>query len=530
MNRHPAPSTRRAWLAAAGGGCATAAAGWLSACASAVPEPPAAHPALPLLDLPLAEQPPAAPRELRAAWVASVSNIDWPSAPGLPAAMLRREALAMLDRAQAIGLNALVLQVRPAADALYHSLLEPASEYLSGTQGQAVPDGDTGQAFDALAFWVTEAHRRGLELHAWFNPYRARHASARSAPAAGHVARARAEWVRQHGEQLWLDPGEPDAAAHTLAVIADVVRRYDVDAVHLDDYFYPYPVKDASGGEQAFADGPSWQAYQAGGGRLARDDWRRDNVNRLVQALKPTVQAIKPWVRVGISPFGIGQPALRPPGISGFSQYHQLFADVERWCDEGWMDYLAPQLYWPRARSAQAFEPLLDYWLGRNTYRHHVWPGLFSSRVADGSADPWPADEVLAQIALQRQRPGASGHIHFSLKALMRDRGGLATALQQRSYARPALVPPTPWLTHGQPAPAAPVLRRDPAGALQLASADGRAPWRWAVWWRCGGQWCLEALPGSATPRHAPAADAVLLQAFDRLGGEGPRRAFRLAT
>lgn len=533
MKRHPAPTTRRAVLATAGVGMATAAAGWLGACASRAPDAPPRPdlaPALPALDLPEAEQPPPAPRELRAAWVASVAHIDWPAAPGLPVAELRASALAQIARAQAIGLNALILQVRPAADALYPSRLEPASEYLSGMQGLAVLDEVSGEPFDALAFWVAEAHHRGIELHAWLNPYRARHPSARSAAAPGHVSQALAAWVRRHGEQLWLDPGEPGALAHTLAVVADVVRRYDVDAIHLDDYFYPYPVKDASGADLPFDDQASWQAYLARGGRLARDDWRRDNVDRLVQSLRPTVQAVKPWVRVGISPFGIGQPALRPPGISGFSQFDQLYADVERWCDEGWMDYLAPQLYWPRARQAQAFEPLLDYWLARNPRRHHVWPGLFSSRVADGGADPWPADEVLGQIALQRQRPGASGHIHFSLKALLQDRDGLATRLQHGPYAQPALVPATPWLTAATPAPATPQLRPDAQGALHLASAGGPPPWRWALWRRRGGQWFFDTLPGAAAQLAAHGADTVVLQAIDRLGAEGPRHAFRLVS
>lgn len=530
-------ATRRQWLTVAGGASASlmglGGLGLLPGCGSPAPGPAAAGTALVPIDLPEAGQPPAAPRELRAAWVASVAWIDWPSAPGLPVATLRRDALALLDRAAAIGLNALILQVRTMADALYLSALEPASEVLSGEQGRAVVDDETGAPFDALAFWVDQAHRRGLELHAWFNPYRARHSSARSAAAAGHVSRANPQWVRSVGDQLWLDPGEPGAAAHTLAVVADVVRRYDIDAVHLDDYFYPYPVNGADGVERPFDDAASWQRYQQGGGRLARDDWRRDNVNRLVQALRPMVQAIKPWVRVGISPFGIGQPALRPPGITGFSQYDKLFADVERWCDEGWADYLAPQLYWPRERSAQAFDVLLDYWLARNPHRHHVWPGLFTSSVATGAA-PWRADEVLAQIALQRQRPGASGHIHFSLVALMQDRGGIATRLRDEAYAQAALVPATPWLASGDAAAgmgATPALRRRPDGTMVLeAGRDAASVWRWAVWRRQGGPWSFEALPGGITAFAAPGADTVVISAIDRLGQEGPRRAFRLAA
>lgn len=526
-----AGATRRQWLAAAGGaGASLGALGLLAACGSPGPVPAALGDALTPVDLPEAGQPPAAPRELRAAWVASVARIDWPQAPGLPLAALRRDALAVLDRAAAIGLNALILQVRPAADALYLSALEPASEWLSGEQGRAVVDDDTGAPFDALAFWVQEAHHRGMELHAWFNPYRARHSSARSAAALNHVSRLHPDWVRRVGDQLWLDPGEPGAAAHTLAVVADVVRRYDIDAVHLDDYFYPYPASGADGVEQPFDDTATWQRYQNGGGRLARDDWRRDNVDRLVRALRPVVQAIKPWVRVGISPFGIGKPALRPPGIAGFSQYDRLFADVERWCDEGWVDYLAPQLYWPRERRAQAFDVLLDYWLSRNTYRRHVWPGLFTSAVASGTP-PWGADEVLAQIALQRQRPGAGGHIHFSAVALMQDRGGIATRLRDEAYGQAALVPATPWLAGGDAPIATAALSRRPDGALALRAEGDVAPaWRWAVWRRSAGQWRFEVLAGATRSLPDQAADTVVISAVDRLGQEGPRRAFRLSA
>lgn len=480
--------------------------------------------------LPDDEQPPPAPRELRAAWIASVANIDWPSRPGLPAAQWRAEALAMLDRAAAIGLNALVLQVRPMADALYASPLEPWSEYLGGASGQA-PDG-AGQA-DPLAFWVDEAHRRGLELHAWFNPYRARHPSARSELDARHVARRRPDLVRRYGDQLWLDPAEPEAAALTRQVLLDVVRRYDIDAVHIDDYFYPYPVSEG-GVEQPFPDDAPWQRYRDGGGLASRADWRRAQVDGLVAELWHEIGAAKPWVRFGISPFGLPRPDLRPPGIAGFSQYDKLYADVERWCEQGWFDYLAPQLYWPRERRAQAFEVLLDYWLGRNaaTSVHagrHVWPGLFTSSIG-GAKPPWPADEVLAQVALQRQRhaqhQAAGGHLHFSMVALMQDRDGIATRLQREAYAQPALVPATPW-RGGVPPPGAVQLLRQSDGRLRLQAAASPA-WQWALWQRRGSDWQFAVLPGAEPqlPDAAANAGLLVLSAINRLGQEGPRRAW----
>jgi uncharacterized lipoprotein YddW (UPF0748 family) len=245
------------------------------------------QPPLPSVPLPAAaDLPPPEPREFRGAWVATVANIDWPSKPGLSGAAQRDEAIALLDRARTIGLNAIVLQVRPAGDAIYPSALEPWTEYLSGEQGRApVVAGEP--AWDPLAFWVHEAHRRGLELHAWFNPYRARHSAAKSPLAASHIGVRRPALVKTYGDMLWMDPGEPEAAAHTLAVVADVVRRYDVDGVHIDDYFYPYPVKQGEV-DLPFPDDDAYARHLLGGGTLARDDWRRSNVDGLVERLRQT--------------------------------------------------------------------------------------------------------------------------------------------------------------------------------------------------------------------------------------------------
>ena len=507
---------RRLWLLA----CALAA-GAMTACTT--PAPPAAAPA-PATPEPGSaaavpapgDLPPPAPREFRAAWVATVSNIDWPSKAGLPAEIQRAEALAMLDRARALGLNALILQVRPAADTLYPSALEPWSEVLSGEQGKPPQP-----AYDPLAFWILEAHRRAIELHVWFNPYRARHSSAKSPLAPGHLALRQPDLVKKYGDQLWIDPGESAAAAHTLAVIADVVRRYDIDGVHIDDYFYPYPVSvPANGGaEVPFPDAESYARYRLGGGQLARDDWRRSNVDALVQQLYATVHGIKPWVRVGISPFGVGRPDRRPPGIAGFSQYDKLHADVERWLAEGWLDYLAPQLYWPVAREGLQFPVLLDQWVAENTRQRHLWPGLFTSMVTRGEPigpRAWPAREIGEQIQLQRQRGDkAGGHIHFSMAALMQDRDGLASLLQSTTYAEPALVPATPWLD-GQP-PATPALRR--VGArVTIVPAAGEGAVRWALWRRTGGTWRFAVMPGVERSFDAAGADRIALSAVDRVG------------
>lgn len=406
----------------------------LAACGSTPPAAPASEPA-DVPAAPAASEPAAAPmppspppREWRAAWVATVANIDWPSKKGLSADAQQAEIRALCDTAQRIGLNALILQVRPGADAIYESALEPWSEYLTGTQGQH-------PGYDPLAVWLAEARLRGLELHAWINPYRARHSTAKSAPAATHVSRRHADWVRRYGDQLWIDPGEPAAAEHTLAIVRDLLARYAVDGIHIDDYFYPYPVQDAAKNDVDFPDEPSWQKYLAGGGALARADWRRDNVNRLVQRLYAVAHETRPGTRVGISPFGLPRPELRPAGITGFSQYDKLHADVELWLREGWLDYLAPQLYWPRTQTAQAFDVLLQAWMALNPLDRPIHPGLFTSRI-DATPQSWLPDEITGQIASIRRLAPGSGHIHFSLVALAQNRKGIADALRTGPYAR----------------------------------------------------------------------------------------------
>ncbi len=487
-------------------------------------------PALPPLT---GELPPAAPREFRAAWVSTVANIDWPSRKDLSVAQQQAEIIAILDQAKALNLNALVLQVRPGADALYPSALEPWSEFLTGVQGKA-PD----PLWDPLQMWTSEAHRRGIELHAWFNPYRARHIAAQSPPSATHIATTNPGIVKSYGGYLWLDPGEPAAAQRLLAVVSDVVRRYDVDGVHIDDYFYPYPVENtAKTGDLDFPDEPSWQRYRSSGGQLARADWRRQNVNQLIEAMYTAIHREKPWVRFGISPFGIGRPDRRPPGIAGFSQYDKLYADAELWLEKGWLDYLTPQLYWPINQEPQAFGVLLDYWAQQNTHSRHLWPGLFTSRI-DSSAKSWKVDEIARQIDLIRTRPAASGHVHFSMVALMQDRKGIATKLKSGAYAVPALVPESSWL--GDRDPAAPTLNwqaataTDQSGTIKLKPADANTVWQYAVWRRYGTTWRFSVQPATqlnvdlkADPAFGT-VNAIVVSAIDRLGNESPRVAASL--
>ncbi len=475
-------------------------------------------------DASLVASAPAIPREFRAAWVATVANIDWPSRRALTTAEQQAEIRSTVQLAAELGLNALILQVRTSADALYASTLEPWSEYLTGAQGQA-PE----PLYDPLASWIAQAHAQGLELHAWLNPYRARQGNAQGVPHASHVSQRRPSWVKTYGKQLWIDPGEPEAAAHTVAVCRDVLNRYPVDALHIDDYFYPYPEKNTEGTALDFPDEPSWLRYVDEGGTLARADWRRQNVDQLVQALFELTRQVRPGARFGISPFGLMKPADRPPGIVGFSQFDELFADVERWMREGWLDYLMPQLYWARDSSGQAFGPLLQAWTALNPRARHLWPGLFTSRI-NNEATSWLPDEVVGQIELARSLNPGGGHAHFSMVALARNRKGIADQLKAQSYSTPALPPATPWA--GQQTPPVLALQRvaAPGGAMRLrafSEGDGESGLQraWA-WWRVvNGDWRGQLL-GTAPFDWAPDADALVISPISLTGLEGQRQAW----
>jgi uncharacterized lipoprotein YddW (UPF0748 family) len=313
-------------------------------------------------------------------------------------------------------------------------------------------------------------------------------------------------------------------------VVLDVVQRYDIDGVHIDDYFYPYPIKDAQGREVPFPDEPSWQRAGAPADRAA---WRRAQVDGLIERLHAAIHVAKPWVRFGISPFGLPRPDRRPPGIAGFSQYDQLHADVERWLSEGWLDYLAPQLYWPIAQAPQAFPVLLDAWLRDNPRGRHIWAGLFTSRIGDKQR-PYTPQEVQAQIDIVRERtannPLANGHIHFSMVALAANREGVADRLREGPYAQPALPPATPWLA--PPArPEVTLTSLGPSGALRVSwqAPAGSPPWRCVVLQvRRNGQWetLYFPVPSGATQVLEESFQTALVRGVGRTGLEGPAAIF----
>ena len=376
-----------------------------------------------------------APREFRAAWVATVANIDWPSKPGLATRRQKEELLDLLDDAQEIGLNALIFQIRPHADALYPSELEPWSPYLSGTMGEPPMP-----AWDPLATAIEEAHARGIELHVWMNPYRAGHPDYKGEYPENHVSKTMPDAVHRLGDSgmWWIDPSHPGAKAHTLAVIEDVLTRYDVDGLHFDDYFYPYPsyLKGFPGGE--FPDKENYKSYQEGGGELSRDDWRRDQVNTLVREISELVERVKPEVRWGISPFGLYRPGT-PEFIEGFDQYEKLYADVALWLREGWVDYLAPQLYWPIEKPEQSFTELLRWWHEHNPKGKDIYAGLYTSRLL-GETPGYRDTEIPLQVRWSRLLTPEGlqpGHVHFSMTALQQDPRGLVGKLRPLYDAEP---------------------------------------------------------------------------------------------
>jgi uncharacterized lipoprotein YddW (UPF0748 family) len=384
--------------------------------------------------------------EFRAVWVATVANIDWPSQPGLPTDVQQQEIIRILDMHQHLGMNAVILQIRPASDALYPSELEPWSRYLTGIPGQA-PE----PFYDPLQFWVEESHRRGMELHAWLNPFRV--ALNHLQPLAGnHIAFHYPEWILKYGNSLYFDPGLPGAREFVSEVVKDIVTRYDVDAIHFDDYFYPYPLA------EEFPDTTSFALYSRGFFPENKADWRRENVDIIIKMLNETIKGVKPWVKFGISPFGVWRNIADDPRGSntraGATNYDHLYANIIKWQEKGWIDYTLPQLYWQIGHPLADFETLAFWWqnhtYGRGMY---IGLGLYKSDT-ESTVKEWTLpDELPRQIKLIREIPGLDGASFFSSKHFNRNLQGFRDSLMHDLYKYPALVPPMPWLNNQPPPP-----------------------------------------------------------------------------
>jgi len=442
-------------------------------------------------------------REFRAAWVATVHNLDWPSRPGLSVVEMKREANAILDRLAELNMNAVIFQVRPHADAIYLSNLEPMSYYLTGKQGTAL-EGD----FDPLAYWIKQAHSRGLQLHAWFNPYRVYH-SPHSGPVSDQwIVKSRPELVvklRKEGF-WWVDPSLPEAREYTINVVMDVVDRYDIDGVHFDDYFYPYPAYNQN---KDFPDAANYKKYRESGGDLEIKDWRRDAVNQLISQLHDQIKATKKHVEFGISPFGIWRPGY-PSGISGLDQYNKLYADARLWIRNGWVDYLMPQLYWPIDAKKQSFPVLLDWWNEQNDQKRHLWPGL---KIKD-------PEELIDQIGVIREGGYTNaGMCFFSIKGLMGDKRKTAQLLSSGPMAEKAVIPSSPWKVSAPPLPPEMNWTRDgfEDTVVTIAPKDG-ASFQLIINEKRNGAWMPPSiLPGSIGMfRVDKKVEAISVRSVDR--------------
>jgi len=439
--------------------------------------------------LPTREKIPELTREFRGTWAAVIYNIDWPSSSKLTAEQQQSEMRAILDRMQSLHLNALIFQVRPQCDAVYSSPLEPWSPWLTGSMGKS-------PGYDPLAFAIREARLRGIELHAWFNPFRAlSHSSA--IPSSDHITRSAPQLTKHYHNMIWCDPALGASRQRALSAIIDVLQRYDVDGIHLDDYFYPYPNK----GER-FADGLSNQQ-------------RRDIVDSFMCDLYQKVKAIKPWVRVGISPFGIWQPGVPAGTTASLNAYEDLACDAKKWLSQGWCDYLAPQLYW-RMEGPQSYKLLLEWW--RQQGHRPVWPGIATSRIGSSEDPGRKAEEIIAQLQLSRATKGHPGHLHWSVSAIMKNRDNIQEHLK-KIYPSPALVPPMNWLNRSVPmAPRVTAERKKDTIVIQWQTGD-HSTHKIAIQGRLGSQWqTLRICPAESAGTTIPRMDAIALTAVNRYG------------
>ncbi|MDN3295272.1 family 10 glycosylhydrolase [Streptomyces ficellus] len=377
--------------------------------------------------------------EFRGMWLATVANRDWPSKPGLPAAEQRAELLAYLDKAVERRLNAVIFQVRPTADALWPSPYEPWSQYLTG-----VPGKDPG--WDPLGTAVAEAHARGLELHAWFNPYRVATHTDRTRLAEGHPVRVHPDWALAYGGKLYYNPGLPEVRRFVQDAMLDAVRRYDIDAVHFDDYFYPYPVAG-----QAFPDDDAYAAHGAGFPDKAA--WRRDNIDRLVREMSERIAETRRGVRFGISPFGVwrnaGTDPLGSDTRAGVQTYDDLHADTRKWVKERWIDYVTPQLYWHIGFAPADYAKLVPWWddVVRGTdVELYVGEALYKAGdPAQPAAWQDPA-ELSRHLALAGEHPRVRGHVFFSAKEVVTDRIGAMARVVADHYPTAVRPPRYPAL------------------------------------------------------------------------------------
>lgn len=378
--------------------------------------------------------------EFRAVWVASVANIDWPSQKNLSVAAQKAEYIKLLDLHQRNGINVMIVQVRPAADALYPSSIEPWSEFLTGKQG--LPP---SPFYDPLEFMITETHKRGMEFHAWLNPYRAVFNLLHSSVSPSHLTKTHPEWFLVYGDKKYFNPGLPEVRTHMARVVKDLVSRYDLDGIHMDDYFYPYRI---TGKE--FPDQKDFLKYGKG---MNKENWRRSNCDSVIMLVHDIVRSTNPHMKFGVSPFGVWRNKSQDPMGSdtkaGQTNYDDLYADILLWLQKGWIDYVVPQLYWERGHKLADYDVLLNWW-NEHTYGKHLYIGMGIYRAGTNTAWKNPK-QIPQQIQLARNYPGTQGAVYFSSKTFETNPNGWNDSLRNNYYHYPALVPPMPWIDHSVP-------------------------------------------------------------------------------
>ncbi len=418
-------------------------------------------------------------REFRGVWIATVVNIDWPSDVHLSSDKQKQQLIAILDADQRAGINAIMLQVRPAADAFYAKGTEPWSRWLSGKQGQA-PD----PFYDPLEFAITEAHKRGIEVHAWFNPYRATFDSNFKSLSPNHITNLQPGWFFVYGGIKLFNPGLPEVRDYIIQVILNVVDNYDIDGVHMDDYFYP----DAEAG-QKIADDTAFRKY--GGNFTDIKDWRRNNVDVLVQRLGDSIHDHKPEMKFGISPSGIWKNIRQDPEGSktnGRDSYYEQYADTRKWIKEGWIDYIAPQIYWQFGHRLAAFESLVDWW-SDNTFGRHLYVGQAPYRAFEPKSRAFKnPSELPNQLRYIRNNPRVQGSIYFSQNSLMRNPIGFTDSLRTNFYKYPALPPVMLWLDSVPPNAPKNLVAKPSTGGVMLnwntpdTAKDGESVYGYVVY------------------------------------------------
>lgn len=377
-------------------------------------------------------------REFRAAWIQSVNG----QFRGMPTEKLKQNLIGQLNSLQKAGINAIIFQVRPEADALYASRLEPWSRFLTGVQGKA-PE----PYWDPMQFMIDECHKRGMEFHAWINPYRTK-TTLKSELAPNHVYNIHPEWFVTYGDQLYFDPALPESRRHIYMVVSDIVSRYDVDAIHMDDYFYPYPIKGKD-----FPDDASFARF--GGGFSNKGDWRRSNVNVLIKKLHETIREIKPWVKFGVSPFGIYRNESSDPlgsKTKGLQNYDDLYADVLLWAREGWIDYNIPQIYWHIGHPVADYETLVKWW-ARNTENRPLFIGQSVMNTVQNADPKNPSiNQLPRKMALQRAYQTIGGSCQWPASAVVENAGKYRDALIAEYHKYPALPPVFDFMDNEAPA------------------------------------------------------------------------------